>query len=91
MFERGLGISGKRLFRFIPYDLQFIIKTLPKVKNGTAKVDPKLGVKVNHIYYYCDEFLKPNIAETQVQVHYDPLDLSIVYCYVEGQWVMCHS
>jgi len=92
-FERGIAISGRRRFRFIPYDKDFMIMTLPAVKknNGTAKVDAQRGVKVNYLYYYCDEFYKPDVAETRVPVRYDPWNVGIVHCFVRGKWVMCYS
>ncbi|WP_088227121.1 DDE-type integrase/transposase/recombinase [Desulfosporosinus sp. FKB] len=92
-FERGIVISGKRRFRFIPYNKDFMIMTLPPVKrgNGTAKVDPQRGVKVNYLYYYCDDFYKPDVSGTRVPVRYDPWNVGIVYCFVRKRWVMCYS
>lgn len=92
-FERGIIVSGKRPFRFIPYNQSFIIMTLPigKKNNGTAKVDPQRGVKVNYLYYYCDEFYKSNMAGTRVQVRYDPWDIGNIYCLIKGHWARCYS
>lgn len=92
-FERSVATSGRRPFRFIPYNKDFMIMTLPAVKknNGTAKVDPQRGVKVNYLYYYCDEFYKPDVAGTRVPVRYDPMDIGVVYCFVRARWVMCYS
>jgi transposase InsO family protein len=92
-FERGMIMSGTRNFRFIPFDENFYILTLPAAKknNGTAIVDPQRGVKNNYFYYYCPEFQKPNVAGSRVQVRYDPWDISVLYCFVQGQWVKCYS
>ncbi len=54
-------------------------------------VDPQRGVKINYFYYYCPEFQKQNVAGTRVQVRYDPWDISILYCFIQGQWVKCYS
>ena len=92
-FERGMINSGRRDFRFIPYNQDFYIMTLPasKKNNGTALVDPQRGVKINYFYYYCPEFQRPNVVGTRVQVRYDPWDISVIYCFVEGHWVRCYS
>lgn len=92
-FERSIQISGKRKLRFIPYDEEFKIMTLPVVKrnNGTSLVDLQRGVKVQYFYYYCKNFNKPNIAGTRVPTRFDPWDIGVVYCYVRGQWEKCYS
>ena len=92
-FERSVAISGKRKFRFIPYDDEFKIMTLPVVKrnNGTSLVDLQRGVKVQYFYYYCKDFDKPGVAGTRVLTRFDPWDISTVYCYVFGHWAKCYS
>lgn len=90
-FERGIATAGKRTFRFIPYDEDFKIMTLPTTKSGTAKIDPQRGVKVRYLYYYCDEFTKQDLAGTNVSVRYDPWDAGVVYAFVRGKWTKCYS
>jgi len=91
-FERGIVISGRRPFRFIPYNKDFMITTLPAVKKGgTVKVDPQRGVKVNYLYYHCDELYKPDVSGTRVLARYDPWNAGIVHCFVRQRWVICHS
>ncbi len=92
-FENGLKISGSRPIRLIPYDEEFLIMTLPAAKrnNGTAKVDPQRGVKVNYIYYYCDQFSRPGLEGTHVPVRFDPNNMGIVFCLIKDRWVKCFS
>ena len=90
-FERGILLSGKRPFRFIPYNQDFIIMTLPMIKSSTATVDPQRGVKVNYTYYYCRALNTSALTGAKVPVRYDPWNKGIVYCYVRGEWTMCYS
>ncbi len=92
-FEYGNVIAGKRDFRYIPYNQDFILLTLPmsKQNNGTALVDRQDGVMVHYIYYQCDEFRRPDVAGTRVEVRYDPWNVGIVYCFIKGKWVKCYS
>ena len=91
LFERSMVLSGKRPFRIIPYDEDFMMMTLPVIKRGTAKVDPQRGIKVRYINYYCDDFKKPDVAGSNVPVRYDPWDAGIVYAFVRQHWVKCYS
>jgi putative transposase len=52
---------------------------------------PGKGVKINHIYYWSEMFLDPEVEKTRVPVRYDPYDASRAYAYVGGQWVGCIS
>ncbi|MGC7871819.1 DDE-type integrase/transposase/recombinase [Desulfosporosinus sp. SYSU MS00001] len=91
LFNRSMALSGKRPFRIIPYNENFMIMTLPSAKGGTAKVDPQRGIKVRYLYYYCKEFAKASVANTNIPVRYDPWDCGIVYAYIQGKWTKCYS
>lgn len=93
VFERGILTTGKRPYRYIAYNKDFLILTLPSIKknNGTALVDTQRGIKVNYIYYSCDEFQYADMAGKRVSVRYDPWDAGIVYSFVRDKWVVCYS
>jgi hypothetical protein len=90
-FAGGLAQGGRRAHRLIPYDEDFRLTTLPTNQKGTAKIMPRLGVKVKYIYYWSDAFLDAEVEETQVPVRYDPLDAGTAYAFVKGRWVRCIS
>jgi transposase InsO family protein len=92
-FERDMRTSGTRPFRFIPYDDEFSILTLPAAKrnNGTGKIDPQRGIKVNGFYYFNDQFSRPSLDGVRVPIRYDPNNMGIVYCYIKNKWVKCYS
>ena len=52
---------------------------------------PRLGVKINYLYYWSDAFLNPEIEKTQVPVRFDPFDAGVAYAFVKGHWVHCIS
>lgn len=90
-FGTALIQSGQRAHRFIPYDEEFYLHTLPTTRKGTAKVDANRGVKVNYIYYWTNDFRHPEVADIQVPVRYDPFDAGMAYAFVQGRWVRCVS
>lgn len=89
-FESGMALTGYRKHKLIPYDLIFIMTTLPSTRKGKAKVQ-NTGVKINNIYYSCEEFRKPGVRGTSVDVRYHPFDASVAYAYVNGEWRHCTS
>ncbi|MBE8989982.1 TnsA endonuclease N-terminal domain-containing protein [Nostoc sp. LEGE 12450] len=92
-FERGLNQSGMRYGEKILDDENFKIFTLPSTPKGSAKIIPRIGIKINSIYYWSidDSFLNPEVEGTQVPVRYDPFDVGTAYAYVKGNWVRCIS
>ena len=90
-FAAGLAQGGRRAHRLIPYDEDFRLFTLPTTRKGTAKVVPRLGVKINYFCYWSDAFLDAEVEATQVPVRYDPLDAGTAYAFVKGRWVRCIS
>jgi putative transposase len=75
----------------IPFDDAFKMLTLPTTPKGTAKVDFRLGVKINNIYYSADALLEAGVEKTQVPVRYDPFDAGVAHAFVKGRWVRCIS
>jgi hypothetical protein len=65
--------------------------TMPTTPQGTAMVQPKLGVKINGIYYWADAFRDREIERTRIPVRYDPFDVGIAYALVKNRWVSCIS
>jgi putative transposase len=88
-YHAGWASTGDRTHRIIPYDREFMIYTLPATARGTAKVSPGRGVKVHHLYYWCDSFQRPEIEKCHVGVRYDPFDAGIIYAFVENRWIEC--
>jgi transposase InsO family protein len=85
--------SGARLHTRIPYDRDFIIRTLPTTRKGTARVQPGRGVQINSVLYWCSAFDDAEVEGTTVAVRYDPFDAGIAYAYLAkgGRWVECRS
>jgi putative transposase len=90
-FNRSLVQSGLRSSRFIPNNNEFKLLCLPGTKKGTVKIFPEKGVKVGYFYYFHDFFRNPKYAKQEVPIKYDPFDVSIVYVYLERQWIRCTS
>ncbi|PSB31016.1 TnsA endonuclease N-terminal domain-containing protein [Stenomitos frigidus] len=90
-FATGIAQYGSRSHRVIPYDINFQILTLPTTREGRAKVQPNLGVKINHIYYWSNDFRDPEIEKSWVEIRYDPFDAGIAYAFVRGRWVECYG
>ena len=71
-FQMGLACGGERVHRMVAYSEEFLMLTLPTTAKGTAKVMASRGVKINHIYYWCEAFRQ--IEGEIVSVRYDPFD-----------------
>jgi hypothetical protein len=72
-------------------DEEFRMLTLPSTRKGTAKLQPRLGVKIRYVYYWAEAFLDPTVEGSQVPVRYDPFDAGLAYAFVKGRWVRCLS
>lgn len=75
----------------LPDNQNFNPQNLPTTPKGTAKVDNGRGIKVNYIWYWTDQFRLPEMLRTSVPVRYNPEDVSVVYAFINQQWVRCHS
>jgi putative transposase len=90
-FIEGIARTGNRPHRYIPYDDDFLMWTLPTTPKGTAKMLAGRGVKIHHIFYWSDAFRDPEIENTQVSVRYDPFEVGVAYAFVGKRWVRCYS
>jgi transposase InsO family protein len=90
-FEAGLARSGQRAHRLVAYNSEFLMATLPTTTRGTAKVVPNRGVKINHIFYWCEGFRHPDCQGRQVPVRFDPFDIGTAFAFLQKEWQMCHS
>lgn len=90
-FNRGIANFGSRPFRVIPYDDNFIRRTLPMPRKGTSRIDPQRGVKINDIYYFNPIFSNPKYYDAEVERRYDPFNIGIAYVYLDNMWIECYS
>jgi len=88
-FAYGMQLAGGRLHRLIPYADEFIMLTRPTTRTGHAKVDPSRGITVNWLHYWHPAFRAPQVARSAIPIRYEPFDMSVVYAFVEGQWLEC--
>lgn len=90
-FEMGIKLSGSRSVRFIPYNHNFLIMTLPTTKTGTVTIDNSRGVKINNRRYWAPALRDPLLARQSVPVRYDPLNIGLAYVYINNEWVQLKS
>lgn len=90
-FFTRLAETGERRHRMIPYDEAFLVLTMPTTTRGTAKVLSGRGVKIHHVYYWCEAFRDSEVQGQQIAVRFDPFDAGVAYAFVHKQWVQCHS
>ncbi|HEX3642761.1 MAG TPA: Mu transposase C-terminal domain-containing protein [Ktedonobacteraceae bacterium] len=90
-FKMGIARSGARRHCLIDYNDTFRFFSLPTTAKGTAMIEPGRGVKINHLYYWSDEFRPSAIEHTQVPIRYDPFDIGVAFAFVQGHWVQCIS
>ncbi len=90
-FTHGMAQSGLRPHRLVAFNQEFQIFSLPTTAKGQAMIQPNLGVKINYIYYWAEDFRDPQLEQTLVPVRYDPFNLGLAYAYVKGRWVQVVS
>lgn len=90
-FLSQMAKTGDRSQRYIPWNSDFFVATLPTTPRGQAKVIPNIGTKINNIYYWCEAFRDPKVEGTTVAVRYDPFDAGTAYAFVRDQWIQCQS
>ncbi len=88
-YELSMKQDGKRVHKHIEYDDIFLKATFPSTRKGTAKVIPGVGVRINHLDYWCEAMRDPTVEETQVKVRYDPFDVTVGFAYIDGKWRKC--
>jgi len=91
VYARSVELTGKRRKRLINYDETFRILTLPAPRKLTAQNTPRKGLKINNIYYKCEELKNRRLHNKQLYVRYDPFDISIAYVHIRDRWVRCTS
>jgi putative transposase len=90
-FRRGLLKCGERPQTLIAFDEKFYFLSLPSTQKGVAKIHRQKGVRILHIYYYCDHFARPENAGKLVPVRYDPFNRALAYAFVDGHWEQCFA
>ncbi|HVB72748.1 MAG TPA: Mu transposase C-terminal domain-containing protein [Ktedonobacteraceae bacterium] len=90
-YDLSMERDGQRSHREISYDEAFRMATLPTTRKGTAKVVPGVGVRMNHLDYWCEAMRDATIENTQVQVRFDPFDVSVGFVYIDGIWRQCFT
>ncbi|HEY9696298.1 MAG TPA: Mu transposase C-terminal domain-containing protein [Trichocoleus sp.] len=85
--ERG-GLRGHTLIS--PEEFKYWSMPEPRDRNGKRQVTAK-GVKVHYIWYWHESFktIRRRSQVVKVDVRFDPFDITVVYAYVDGKWVMC--
>ena len=91
-FLSGLRACGQRPEANIEYNETFRILTLPGTPKGTARIQPRDGVRINSHYYWTEAFNDPTLEDrTDIEVRYEPFDARIAYAFVHGKWVLCRA
>src|SRR6266566_4604864 len=85
-YELSIERDGERAHKEIPYDETFRMVTFPTTRKGTAKVIPGVGVRINHLDYWCEAMRDPMVENQQVNVRYDPFNVSVGYAYIDHRW-----
>jgi len=88
-YELSMKQDGERVHKHIEYDDIFLKATFPSTRKGTAKVIPGVGVRINHLDYWCEAMRDPTVEETQVKVRYDPFNVSVGFAYIDRKWRKC--
>jgi hypothetical protein len=66
-------------------------RALSTTRRGTAKVVPNRGVKINHIFYWCEAFRRPDCHGKQVAFRFDPFDIGTAFAFLQKEWQTCYS
>ncbi len=91
IYLQGINVGGQRRSRYIAYNEEFLMATLPTTRLQKAKIRAGSGIKVNYIYYWNEAFRDPEVEGIKVPVRYDPFNIGVTYAYVKGRWVKCIS
>ncbi|OKH49988.1 hypothetical protein NIES30_04570 [Phormidium tenue NIES-30] len=90
-WQNGVAKFGSRDHKFIVYDRNLKIITMPGPRKGTARVRTSRGIRIQNIYYWANDFRDPELEGADVDVRYDPFDRGIAYAFLKGRWVECRS
>ena len=73
-------------------DLKFLMQTLPTPERGEkVQVTYRKGIKVHYEFYWSKKFDDGEVVGTEVEVRYDPFDISRVFAFVKGEWTPCDA
>src|SRR5437016_11518308 len=72
-YERSIERDGLRAHKQILYDETFRMATFPTTRKGTAKVVPGVGVRINHLDYWCEAMRDPMVENRQSMCATTPL------------------
>src|SRR5215472_12776618 len=84
-YAQGMELAGAREHRIIPFTEDVYILTLPTTRSGHARVQAGHGVIINRITYWSDVMKDPETEGKDLDVRFDPLDVSVAYARVKGQ------
>ncbi|PSN16322.1 integrase [filamentous cyanobacterium CCT1] len=90
-WQIGIAKFGSREHKFIVYDKNLKILTMPGTRKGTARVRAGKGIQIKNIHYWANDFRDPALEGADVDVRYDPFDRGIAYAFLKGRWVECKS
>lgn len=85
-FDRSVSQSGKRPARYIPYDENFLILSMPQPKTTTRKVHA-FGVALNGLRYWSEELRDYACKDERYEVKYDPHNINAAYIFINKRWV----
>jgi hypothetical protein len=87
LWRKSIEEQGARPTRFIPYDDNFIVLTMPIVK-GAATVNPTRGVRYDYVWYHAPELDNPRWHKDPVTLR-EPVDESHIIVQLGADWVRC--
>jgi transposase InsO family protein len=91
-FQDGLLRHGYFPNTLIPYSEKFLYLTSPTTKKGTAKVIQNGPyVVINYIKYFSPLMCSSKVIGTQVEVRYDPFDVSHAWAKIGKEYAECRS
>jgi putative transposase len=91
-YEAGITLSGVRPYRDVTYNLKFLMQTLPTSDRGEKlRVHYRKGIQIHYEYYWSKKFDDGDVVGTEVEVRYDPFDISRVFAFVKGEWTQCDA
>jgi hypothetical protein len=76
----------------VRFDRLFLIETCPSPSDSDIrKVDPIRGIKIDHIWYWSDEFRSRSLGKHTINVRVDPWNPGVAFALVGKNWVECVS
>ncbi len=88
-YSQSFALHGSRKVRAMEYNQEFIISTFPPPRRGKVFINPKAGIRVNHLDYWHSIFRSPSLNKQKVDVRYDPFDVGHVYAFANKTWHKC--